>query len=154
MTEAISSALNFMETPLLQPLAKLLDPHRERTVVDGIADPNHDPAQERRIDPGLEDGLERKRFGQPVADAALPPGNRVGGPTSTCTRRRPCRISLRIRASRKIAGKRSRRPCRASTRRKFVTISEARGAMTRSISRIFSSRPMTSESKISGDREL
>src|ERR1700688_2982356 len=63
-TEAISSALNFMETPLPDAFAQLRDARDQRAIVDGIGDPDHNSADERRIDLGFEDRVKRKRFGQ------------------------------------------------------------------------------------------
>src|SRR5580700_4851906 len=70
-TEAISSALNFMETPLLDALAQLRDARDQRAIVDGIGDPDHNSADQRRIDLGLENRVKRKRFGEAPAEAFL-----------------------------------------------------------------------------------
>src|ERR1700728_2220921 len=68
-TEAISSALNFMETPLLDAVAQLRHPRGQRAIVNGVADPDHNSADQRRIDLGLEYGFEGERFGQALPQA-------------------------------------------------------------------------------------
>src|SRR6516165_713836 len=68
-TEAISSALNFMETPLLDALAQLLDARGQRAIVNGIGDPDDDSADQRRIDLGLENRVEGEGFGEALSDA-------------------------------------------------------------------------------------
>src|SRR5580704_10485525 len=67
-TEAISSALNFMETPLLDALAQLRDAGRQRAIVNGVGNPDHNSANQRRIDLGLENRVEGKRFGQTLPE--------------------------------------------------------------------------------------
>src|SRR3970040_366197 len=67
-TEAISSALNFMETPLAQAGPQLFHAGPQRTVVNRIADLYHNSAQHRRIGLVFENGFKRKHLGQPPPD--------------------------------------------------------------------------------------
>src|SRR3990172_8818731 len=67
-TEAISSALNFMETPLAQAGPQLFHAGPQRAVVNRIADLDHHSAQHRRVGLVLENGFKRKHLGQPPPD--------------------------------------------------------------------------------------
>ena len=74
MTEAISSALNFMDAPVDHLLAQLLELAGDRAVVHGVADAQHDAADQRRIDDRVSRmGRRQERRGQ-----------RGGDPFSTC----------------------------------------------------------------------
>src|ERR1700722_6945456 len=67
-TEAISSALNFMETPLLDAFAQLCDAHGQRAIVNGVGSGDHNSADQRRIALRLENRVEGERLGQPRAE--------------------------------------------------------------------------------------
>ena len=54
ITEAISSALNLMNTPIDHLLTNGLQLIGDGAVVDGIVDAQHGPADQRRIDDGLQ----------------------------------------------------------------------------------------------------
>src|SRR5690606_8791605 len=65
-TEAISSALNFMEVPLSQAVLQVLQPRSQRTVKNCVSDLNHQPAHRRRIVHRLEHGVIGQRRFKPA----------------------------------------------------------------------------------------
>ena len=68
ITEAISSALNLMDTPIDHLLAYLLQLVGDGAVVDGVADAEDGPGDQGRIDCRLQDGLPAQGGGQRGGD--------------------------------------------------------------------------------------
>src|SRR5271163_1197669 len=68
ITEAISSALNLMDTPIDHLLANLLQLVGDGAVVDGVADAEDGPADQRGIDDRFQDRPASQRRGQRGGD--------------------------------------------------------------------------------------
>ena len=132
ITEAISSALNLMNTPIDHLLANGLQLVGDGAVVDGVADAEDGPADQRRIDDGLQNRLaaqQRRGVGGDLLELRPRP---TAWPWSARTRTLPCISSYSLRAWRRIARRQSRRPCRDTTLRKFSSRREICAAKTRS----------------------
>src|SRR5687768_17119100 len=71
MTEAISAALNLMAAPLFHLFPDGLQAGADAGVVDPVLDAHHQPAQQLRVDPGLQDGLAPEGLAQLLAQAVL-----------------------------------------------------------------------------------
>src|SRR5271163_3707045 len=69
ITEAISSALNLMNTPIDHLLANGLQLVGDGAVVDGVADAKDGPADQGRIDDALQNGRLAQRRAQQGGDA-------------------------------------------------------------------------------------
>src|SRR5579864_7566839 len=69
-TEAISSALNLIDAPVNHLLADVFEPAGDGTVVDGVADPEHDAADQVGIDEASQDRLTFECRAQLVFNSA------------------------------------------------------------------------------------